>query len=155
MRTDTDDTSEQRPQTERRIMNDILRAFATRPDIRLWRANVGVAFKGSRVVRFGVVGQADLTGILPGGIRLEIECKSPTGQQRPEQADYQRMIERFGGVYVLARSVGDVQKAIGGYLNGRVIPDTQTTPTANAAAIPFGPPPTRPTRPNRPVPARR
>lgn len=85
--------------------------------MRLWRQNTGVARMGpDRVVRFGVPGQADLTGILPGGRRLEIEVKSPTGQQTPEQRNYQRMVERFGGVYVLARSVEDVWAAIGRYL---------------------------------------
>ena len=103
--------------TEKAIQNLILLTFGTRHDMRLWRANGGVARMGRRVVRFGVIGQADLTGILPGGIRLEIEVKGNFGQQTPEQRDYQRIIERFGGVYVLARSVDDVWNAIGRYLH--------------------------------------
>lgn len=71
---------------------------------------------GGRVVRFGLPGQADLTGILPGGVRLEIEVKGPGCPQTPEQKAFQRMIERFGGVYVLARSVQDVWSTIGSYL---------------------------------------
>ena len=102
---------------ERQIQNAILREFGTRSEMRLWRQNTGVAHFGMRTVAFGLPGQADLTGILPGGIRLEIEVKSPTGRQTPEQQNYQRMIERFGGVYVLARSVDDVWNAIGRYLN--------------------------------------
>ena len=98
--------------TEKAIQNAILRAFGTRPDLRIWRANVGVARIGRRVVRFGVPGQADLTGVLPNGRRIEIEVKSPDGRQSEDQANFQRMIERFGGLYVLARSVDDVQKAI-------------------------------------------
>lgn len=90
--------------------------------MRLWRANVGVARiggprrAGGRVVRFGLPGQADLTGILPGGVRLEIEVKGPDGRQTAEQHAFQQVIERFGGVYVLARSVDDVWAAIGSYL---------------------------------------
>lgn len=90
--------------------------------MRLWRANVGVAriggprSAGGRIVRFGLPGQADLTGILPGGVRLEIEAKGAAGRQTEEQHAFQRMIERFGGVYVLARSVEDVWQAIGSYL---------------------------------------
>ncbi len=103
--------------TEKQIQNLILLTFGTRHDMRLWRANVGAARIGRRVVRFGVPGQADLTGILPGGIRLEIEVKTNVGQQTPEQKAYQRIIQRFGGVYVLARSVDDVWNAIGGHLN--------------------------------------
>ena len=66
---------------------------------------------GARVVRFGVPGQADLTGILPDGRRLEVEVKSATGRQSAAQRDFQNLIERFGGLYVLARSVEDVRQA--------------------------------------------
>lgn len=113
------------------IQADIIRAFGTRPDMRIWRANVGKATFGGRSVQFGVPGQADLTGILPVevtcprcmelvvrlGVRLEIEVKSPTGRQSEEQQNYQAIIERFGGLYVLARSVGDVKEAIDEYRN--------------------------------------
>ena len=101
---------------EKSIQNEILRTFGTRPDMRLWRQNTGVARMGKRVVRFGVPGQADLTGILPGGLRLEIETKSELGRQSVEQSSYQAMVERFGGVYVLARSVDDVWGKIGRFL---------------------------------------
>ncbi len=102
---------------EKHVQNEILRAFATRRDMRLWRNNTGVARIGRRVVRFGVPGQADLTGILPDGRRLEIEVKSEDGRQTEEQRNYQSMIERFGGVYVLARSVDDVTSALQAHLN--------------------------------------
>lgn len=107
---------------EKAVQNAILREFGTRRDMRLWRANVGVAriggprSAGGRIVRFGIPGQADLTGILPGGVRLEIEVKGPTGRQSEDQRNFQRMIERFGGVYVLARSVDDVWRAVARYL---------------------------------------
>jgi len=103
--------------TEKQIQNAILRAFGTDPQLRLWRANVGVARMGHRVVRFGVPGQADLTGILPGGLRLEIEVKSANGRQSTEQRAFQRMIERFGGLYILARSVEDVRRALEGRID--------------------------------------
>ena len=102
--------------SEKQVQNSILRAFGTIPQLRLWRANVGVARLGRRVVRFGVPGQADLTGILPGGLRLEVEVKSLRGRQNPQQQAYQRMIQRFGGVYVLARSVEDVGRALEAFL---------------------------------------
>ena len=90
----------------------ILREFGTRSDMRLWRANSGSAVIRGRLVKFGIPGQADLTGILPDGRRLEVEVKSEFGQQTPEQANYQAMIERFGGVYILARSIEDVWDGI-------------------------------------------
>ena len=99
--------------TERETQNAILREFGTRPDLRLWRQNTGAARIGRRFIRFGVPGQADLTGILPGGRRVEIETKSPDGRQTPDQRAFQALIERFGGLYVLARSVEDVRRVIG------------------------------------------
>ena len=99
-------------QSERQIQNEVLRAFGTKSWARLWRANVLAARMGNRFVRAGVRGQADLTGILRGGIRLEIEIKSPTGRQSPDQRNFQQLIERFGGIYVLARSVQDVRRAL-------------------------------------------
>lgn len=110
---------------ERLVQNEILRAYGTRPDMRLWRANVGVgkyldrATGTLRVVRYGVPGQADLSGILPGGVRLEIEVKAPGGQQSDEQRNFERMVRRFGGVYVLAYSVADVAAALAPYLTGQ------------------------------------
>lgn len=98
--------------TEKSIQNAILERIGSRPDVRLWRQNTGVGDFNGRKVRFGIPGAADLTGILKDGRRLEIEVKSPTGKQSKEQAAYQRMIERFGGVYVLARSVEDVERAL-------------------------------------------
>lgn len=102
--------------TEKQIQNAILRTFGTIPQLRIWRANVGVACIGTRVVRFGIPGQADLTGVLPDGRRLEIEVKSLNGRQSREQAGFQRMIERFSGLYILARSTDDVRRALQEYL---------------------------------------
>jgi hypothetical protein len=98
--------------TEKQTQNAILRAFGTLPGLRLWRTNVGVARMGQRVVSFGIRGQADLTGIVPDGRRLEIEVKTATGRQTAEQKAFQDMIERFHGVYILARSVEDVRREL-------------------------------------------
>ena len=99
---------------ERDIQNAILREFATRSDLRLWVNPVGNAITpdGKQRIRFGLIGQADLTGILPDGRRLEIEVKNETGQQRPAQVRYQDMIRKFNGLYILARSVDDVYAAL-------------------------------------------
>lgn len=117
---------------ENKVQNAIIRTFGTRRDMRIWRNNVGsVRFKG-RVVKFGVPGQADISGILPGGIRLEIECKSAVGRQEKDQRNFQRMIERFGGIYVLARSVDDVWAKIGRYLGQADEVEAEETEDAEA-----------------------
>ena len=99
--------------TETDLVNSILLEFGARPDLRIWRQNTGAA-RTSRgaLVRFGIPGQADISGILSGGRRIEIECKTKTGRQTKEQKAWQAMIERFGGLYVLARSVEDVRRAL-------------------------------------------
>ena len=98
--------------TEKQIQNSIIREFGTKGWLRIWRANVGVARINRRVVRFGVPGQADLSGILYPGVRLEIEVKQQTGRQSQDQKNFQRMVERMGGLYILARSVKEVEDAI-------------------------------------------
>ena len=111
--------------TEHQIQNEILRVYGTHPGLRLWRQNTGKAryiSKGSvRTVSFGIPGQADLSGILPDGRRLEIEVKTADGRQSPEQRRFQAMIEKFNGMYILARSVEDVDRAFtaAGYFTGR------------------------------------
>lgn len=122
---------------EQQIQNEILRSLATRSDCRIWRANTGGAVPiatvraikaallrrdtaealrlcdTARVLSFGVPGQADLSGLLSDGRRLEIEVKSATGRQSQEQISFEAMVRRFKGVYVLARSVEDVAAAMG------------------------------------------
>ena len=101
--------------SESQIQNEIMREFATRPDMRLWRANVLAARMHGRLVRAGVPGQADLSGILADGRRLEIEVKSETGRLSEDQKRFGEMITRFGGVYIVARSVKDVRHCLAAY----------------------------------------
>lgn len=109
---------------ERDIQYDILKAWGAHPRLRLWRANVGVGWFAhgeparktdaeSYPVKFGVPGQADVSGIIaPWGRRLEIECKTATGRQSAEQKTFQRVVEAMGGVFILARKVEDVDWAL-------------------------------------------
>jgi hypothetical protein len=117
---------------EREIQNQIFRAFGTIQGLRVWRQNSGGARFGNQLVRFNIPGAADITGLIPMtpicpncggscqpiGARLEIEVKSEDGKQSQDQVNFQRIIERHHGIYILARSVDDVWAKIGGYLNG-------------------------------------
>lgn len=94
------------------MLYEILRALGQRSDMRVWRNNSGVAFSKNRAVRFGVPGQGDISGIRAGGQRIEIEVKSSIGRQSPQQRAFQAMIERFGGLYIVARRVEDVINAL-------------------------------------------
>lgn len=99
--------------TEHALVQSILIEFGSRPTLRLWRVNTGAALGRAGFVRFGLPGMADISGIMQGGRRIEIEAKTATGRQSPEQKRWQAMIEKFGGLYVLARSVEDVRKVLG------------------------------------------
>lgn len=102
-------------ESEKHIQNAILAHYGRDTRMRLWRANAGVArpLGSDQVVRFGLPGQADLTGILAHtGRRLEIEVKSAVGRQTKQQRRFQDMIHSFGGLYILARSVDDVEAAL-------------------------------------------
>lgn len=97
---------------EAAIVAEVLRRLGTDPRCRVWRQNTGALRVGNRLIRFGVPGQADITGILRDGRRLEIECKAAHGRQSEAQRNYQRMIEFFGGVYILARSANEAVAAV-------------------------------------------
>lgn len=96
-------------------MAEILEAYGALPWIRVWRSNSGVAYSVDcgRAIRFGLKGQADISGIMTGGVRVEIECKSRRGRQTEEQRAFEKMIRAMGGVYILARSLDDVRRVIG------------------------------------------
>ena len=95
------------------IQHEILKAWGCHPRLRAWRQNTGVAQFGDRAVRFGVPGCADILGLIaPSGRMLAIEVKSESGKQSDAQKRFQGMIQGFGGLYVLARSLEDVDRAL-------------------------------------------
>jgi hypothetical protein len=112
---------------ESHLLYNILHTWGAHPRLRIWRVNTGMGWfadgkparktdRGAYPVKFGVPGQADISGLLlPNGRRLEIETKTIKGRQSKEQAAWQRITERFGGMYILARSVSDVDRVLLGY----------------------------------------
>lgn len=57
-------------------------------------------------------GWPDLTGVLPDGRFIGVECKAPGGRQSPAQKRIEREIRKRHGLYVLARSETDVQREL-------------------------------------------
>ena len=57
-------------------------------------------------------GWPDITGLLPDGRFIGVECKSPGGRQSPAQTQMEAEIRRRNGIYVLARSIDDVEQAL-------------------------------------------
>lgn len=84
-------------------------ALGLRPDMRIWRQNVGsIPIRDEqgrtvRVFRAGAPkGAADITGyVRPEGWRLEIEVKGPDGVRSPAQENFARLVAAGGCVYAL------------------------------------------------------
>ena len=86
------------------------------PDGVWWRANCGStnmagAGQRKRFVRFGVPGMSDIQGVNVGRAYF-IECKTAKGKQTPLQIAFQAVVEHAGAVYLLVRSIEDLEKAL-------------------------------------------
>ena len=99
---------------EAEILKAIVEFLALYPkNVVAWRNNTGAYCPApGRFVRFGLKGSADITGLLKGGRRLEIEVKAPKGHLTEEQEAFGAMVTKMGGLYIEARSVEDVQTAL-------------------------------------------
>jgi hypothetical protein len=89
--------------SEATVLNETLLALGQHCGhyLHIWRQNTGaMRAANGRLVRFGMPGMADLSGILQGGQRVEIECKTRMGRLTPQQAKWARMIVRRGGLYL-------------------------------------------------------
>lgn len=94
------------------LISSILVELSKRNDVRVWRNETGKArtLDGARIISYGLKGSADIMGLIgPDGRLLCVECKVGRDQQRIEQQRFQEMVERLGGLYILARSVEDVK----------------------------------------------
>lgn len=110
--------------TESEITRQILAGWGAHPRLRLTRVNTGVGWfrngqparktdPGAYPVKFGLRGTADLVGIIaPSGRMLMIEVKTATGKQSPAQLTMQRVVTQWGGLYIVARDVRDVDLAL-------------------------------------------
>jgi hypothetical protein len=94
------------------IQRDILAAWGAHPQLRLVRMNTGAAMVRGQLVRFGLPGMADIMGLIKGGRALAIEVKTATGRQREAQKTFERVFTEWGGLYILARSVDDVDRGL-------------------------------------------
>lgn len=98
---------------EAAALQEVLQALRAHPAI-AWceRQNSGAAKVGGRFIRFGWPGCPDIVGMLKDGRFLGVECKSPTGKLRPEQAVFLERIRFAGGVAFMARDCRDVLREL-------------------------------------------
>ncbi len=92
------------------LVKQILIACGSRQDCRLWSNQTGVAraLDHDGIIRFGLVGSSDILGIGNRGVFLAIEVKTGKAKQSKEQVAFMNMVAKFGGYYLVARSVEDV-----------------------------------------------
>jgi len=119
--------------SEKMIQAEVLAALGSRPDIRLFRNSAGNGFTGevvdynggvavlanARRVTFGLVeGASDLIGlkkvkITPDMVGSEmavfvaLEVKSERGRPSKEQAAFINMVQGFGGIGAVVKSVAE------------------------------------------------
>ncbi len=75
--------------------------------------DAGAAFKAGSFFGDGLpAGWPDITGLLPDGRFIGVECKAPGGRQSPAQKAMEQEVRARHGIYVLAFEVEDVQRAI-------------------------------------------
>lgn len=113
------------------LQREALLLWGAHPSVRLWRANAGralvaTATGGLRSVQMNVPGCSDAIGwvSVPASrlgarsvaVFTGLEFKSDTGQVREAQSAFGAVLTRMGGLYVLARSMDDVDRGIGGLL---------------------------------------
>jgi hypothetical protein len=83
----------------------------TIPLISCWRNNVVAVAKEAtetskrRFIRAGQKGQADITGVGPAGIRIEIEVKRKGKVPSDDQKDWLGRMQRHGGLAFYADSI--------------------------------------------------
>lgn len=106
--------------TESEIQAQV-RLEAARRGWHLWRNNSGVLLdRTGRPVRYGLANDSaglnaalkssDLIGWTDTGRFVSIECKSPGGAIHPAQLAWLKLVEKSGGIAILARSIGDLGK---------------------------------------------
>lgn len=85
----------------------------TIPGVKVWRQNTGAFAMPAterhqrRFLRFSQKGAADISGIGPEGVRIEIEVKRQGNKPTPAQWEWLEMIDAGGGIAFCADSLRD------------------------------------------------
>lgn len=110
--------------TESTLLAECREWANAQPDVRVWRNNVGkLQDANGRWVSYGLgIGSPDLIGVVrvpvfvvgedARGIFLGAECKLVGARVSSEQEEWLMMIERFGGVAGIVRSVDDMRDLV-------------------------------------------
>lgn len=110
--------------TETQLQAKILKELGSLPNCRLFRNNVGKAYRGKIIkrtadtitiknpylIKYGLsVGSGDLIGILDGKF-LSVEVKGPRGRPSPDQISWCNMVNDQGGIGIITNNINDIYK---------------------------------------------
>ena len=94
------------------LVHAVVIAVAATKLAKVWPNPTGAAYRENQLIRYGLIGSADITGILVNGKRLDIEVKTGNAVQSPAQIAFQTMVTNMGGHYILARSVESAVESV-------------------------------------------
>jgi hypothetical protein len=63
-------------------------------------------------VQYGLKGGGDITAMLRGGRRLEVETKSDKGKLRDDQRAFGEAVNGGGGLWLLVRSIDELVRGL-------------------------------------------
>lgn len=111
--------------SEKLLQSQIMRELGSRPDVRIFRNQVGTyRLEDGRVITSGLCkGSADLVGWQTVTITqdmvgqqvavfLSVEIKGPKTRVTPEQQNWATFVKKCGGKSVVARSLQDAEKIL-------------------------------------------
>ena len=109
--------------THAEFVRNLLIELSKIQNVIVWPNQTGVAksLTGERVIRYGLNGSADITGIAKCeksgiGIRIEIECKVGKDRIRIHQSQFRAMIQAHGGLYIEARNIQETVDTLNEYI---------------------------------------
>lgn len=96
------------------MVNEILIAIGSRPDLIVWKNATGVArsLDGERIIRYGLPGSPDIIGFSNMGKFIGIECKTGQAKKSKKQNNFHAIAEKFGAIYFVAKSVDEAVKKL-------------------------------------------
>jgi len=91
-------------------LSEVLLAIGARPDCRVWRNETGMAYRDGVGIRYGKIGSSDILGVTSDGKILCVEIKTGQATQSERQVNFENVIKKFGGRYVVVKSVASAVK---------------------------------------------
>lgn len=79
---------------------------------RYWSQPTGAAWRDGKLIRYGFLGAADISGVLKGGYRVEIEVKTGRATQQQNQKIFEKNMKMWGAIYLVVRSEEDALRLL-------------------------------------------